>query len=380
MPSTASRPAHAPAPPPGRRSLFSRIGLGCMLFLLGACRTALPPAAPLEYIRVPEGRREFTRATSGRTFIPWGFNYDHDHQMRLLEDYWETEWETVVADFHEMKQLGANVVRIHLQLARFMDSPEKANQTSLQQLTRLLQLAERTGLYLDLTGLASYRKADTPKWYDAMEESARWRTQAKFWELIAATGADSPSVFCYDLMNEPFVPTQPRAPGDWLAGHLGGFYYVQALTLTPAGRTPPQVARAWVEQMVRAIRQHDQRHLITLGMLPNSGRALVEAVSPHLDFISVHEYPRSGRVEESLGRLKQFDAGKPLLIEELFPLTCTAPELHEFIKRSSPPASGWIGFYWGQTPEELQQIEGLPAAITRAWLQLFQAANPNRNR
>ncbi len=360
------------------RNPFRLILLSCVLFI-SACHPARHTSPPLEWVQVIEGQREFAFAGSKRKFIPWGFNYDHDHKMRLLEDYWEGEWETVIADFREMKELGANVARIHLQLARFMDGPEKANQASLQQLTRLLQLAERTGLYLDLTGLASYRKSDTPKWYDAMEESARWRTQAKFWELIAATGANSPAIFCYDLMNEPFVPTQPRASGDWLTGHLGGFYYVQALTLTPAGRTPPQVARAWVEQMVRAIRQHDQRHLITLGMLPNSGRALVEAVSPHLDFISVHEYPRSGQVEESLSRLKKFDAGKPLLIEELFPLTCTAPELHEFIERSSPPASGWIGFYWGQTPEELQQIEGLPAAITRAWLQLFQTANPNRN-
>lgn len=352
--------------------------LSCVLFA-SACHSVRPTPPPLEWVQVITSQREFAFAESKRKFIPWGFNYDHDHKMRLLEDYWESEWETVAADFHEMKQLGANVVRIHLQLARFMNGPEEANPTSLQQLTRLLQLAERTGLYLDLTGLASYRKSDAPKWYDAMDESERWRTQAKFWEFIAATSANSPAIFCYDLMNEPFVPTEPRAPGDWLTGHLGGFYYVQALTLTPAGRTPPQIAQAWAAQMARAIRQHDQRHLITLGMLPNSGRALVEAVAPHLDFISVHEYPRSGQVEESLGRLKKFDVGKPLLIEELFPLTCTAPELREFIERSSPPASGWIGFYWGQTPEELEQIEGIPAALTRAWLQLFETANPNQN-
>lgn len=40
--------------------------------------------------------------------------------MRLLEDYWAEEWETVAQDFREIRDLGANVVRIHLQLGRFM--------------------------------------------------------------------------------------------------------------------------------------------------------------------------------------------------------------------------------------------------------------------
>jgi hypothetical protein len=44
-------------------------------------------------------------------FVPWGFNYDHDEKGRLIEDYWEKEWQKVEADFAQMKKLGANVVR-----------------------------------------------------------------------------------------------------------------------------------------------------------------------------------------------------------------------------------------------------------------------------
>jgi len=68
----------------------------------------------------------------------------------------------VEEDFREMKQLGANVVRIHLQVAKFMDAPDKPNAASLAQLTKLLALAESNNLRLDLTGLACYRRADVP--------------------------------------------------------------------------------------------------------------------------------------------------------------------------------------------------------------------------
>src|SRR5215204_5593823 len=84
-------------------------------------------------------------------FVPWGFNYDRDHNLRLLEDYWANEWPTVEQDFREMKALGANVVRIHLQFARFMDSPERPNKPNLARLQRLVRFAEHLSLQLDIT-------------------------------------------------------------------------------------------------------------------------------------------------------------------------------------------------------------------------------------
>jgi sugar phosphate isomerase/epimerase len=74
-----------------------------------------------------------------------GFNYDHDDQGRLLEDDWVKEWDKVEAHFAQMKKLGANVVRVHLQVGNFMDGPDKANAKALDRLGRLLELAERLG-------------------------------------------------------------------------------------------------------------------------------------------------------------------------------------------------------------------------------------------
>jgi hypothetical protein len=338
----------------------------------------------LEWIKVSRNKHGFVRASSGRPFIPWGFNYDRDYKSRLLEDYWEAEWPTVVEDFREIKQLGANVVRVHLQFARFMDAADRPNAASLERLGRLVKLAEDTGLYLDHTGLGCYRKQDVPAWYSALGETERWGAQARFWEAVADRCAASPAIFCYDLINEPIVPEGKRAPGDWLTGELGGFYYCQFISLDQAGRPRPEVARRWVAQLAAAIRKHDQRHLITVGLPLNSLETSAFAsgfvprkIAEHLDFVCVHVYPKTGRLKEDLASLRGFAVGKPVVIEETFLLSCTAPELRQFIEGSRKYAAGWLGFYWGQTPAELSQSASIGDSLTASWLKLFQELNPN---
>src|SRR6185436_780403 len=158
----------------------------------------------------------------------------------------ESEWQTVVEDFREMKSLGANVVRVHLQVGKFMDAPDRPNENSLARLEKLCDLAQEVGLRLDLTGLGCYRKSDVPAWYDALDEDGRWAAQAFFWKVVAGACASSPAVLCYDLMNEPVVPGGRRERGDWLGPPFAGLYcYVQFVTLDPAGRPRPGVARRW---------------------------------------------------------------------------------------------------------------------------------------
>ena len=72
-----------------------------------------------------------------------------------------------------------------------------------------------------------------------------------------------------------------------------------------------------------------------------------------LDFVSVHFYPKKGQVDKALAALAVYDIGKPLVIEETFPLECSIEEMarvHRAAQRQ--PADGWISFYWGQTIEE----------------------------
>jgi len=342
------------------------------------------PESDLELIRPNEDGSGFIHAGSGAKFLAWGVNYDHDDPGRLLEDYWHEEWATVVEDFKEIKALGANTVRIHLQTAKFMQTPTEPNKASLDQLARLVELAEQTGLYLDITGLGCYHKKDVPEWYDAMDEAARWDVQARFWEAVAKTCAGSPAIFCYDLMNEPILAGGDKAETEWLTGELGGKFFVQRITLDLAGRTREKVAKAWVDKLVAAIRKHDRNHMITVGVIPwahvwpNAKPFFYsKEVGENLDFASVHFYPKKGEVEKALKALAVYEVGKPLVVEEMFPLSCGTEELDAFIDGSRNIADGWISFYWGKSIEDYARGDlDIAGAIIKSWLEHFRAKAP----
>ena len=351
--------------------------LGLAAVLVTACAR---PGTGLEPIGVSADGTQFVRGESGARFTPWGFNHDHDEAGRLLEDYWQEEWPTVVEDFAEMRALGANVVRIHLQIARFLTSADTLDSESLGRLADLVALAESTGLYLDLTGLGCYHKADVPAWYDALAEAERWNAQAVFWRGVASVCAGSPAVFCYDLMNEPILPGAGAPETDWLAGAFAGKHFSQRIALDLGARTREQVAEAWVGQMVAAIREHDPQHLITVGVIPwalafPGARPIFYAtpVAEKLDFVSVHFYPETGQVDAALAALAVYDLGKPLVIEETFPLRCGIEDFAAFVERARPIAHGWIGFYWGSTREQCAAQETLRGALMASWLDYFRA-------
>jgi cellulase (glycosyl hydrolase family 5) len=342
-------------------------------------------ATGMERVRVSEAKDGFVMEPSGHPLVPWGFNYDHDRDGRLLEDYWETEWATVEEDFREMKQLGANAVRIHLQLGKFMEAAGQPNEKALDRLGLLVDLAERENLYLDLTGLGCYHKPDVPDWYDGLPEEGRWQVQSAFWEAIAERCARSPSILCYDLMNEPVVPGRSREPGDWLGPAFAGKYFVQFVTLDPANRPRPEIARRWIQHLTAAIRKHDSRHMITVGLVPwsldRSGMSsgfVPEKIVDLLDFICVHLYPKQSGLEEAMEILRGFSVGKPLVIEETFPLKCPVAEHEEFIEKSKGVAKGWFGFYWGKAPSEYRPPENLADSLTLGWLEFFEREAASR--
>jgi hypothetical protein len=357
--------------------------ISMLVAMLGMCFLLAPGTAQekadIPWIAVSKDKKGFVLDPSGKPFIPWGFNYDHDADGRLIEDYWADEWANIEAHFRQMKKLGANVVRVHLQVGKFMEAPDKANEKALGRLDKLLRLAEKERLYLDLTGLGCYHKKDVPAWYDKLSEKDRWAVQARFWQAVADKCKDSPAVFCYDLMNEPVVAGGKRKEGDWLPAPFAGKHFVQVITLDQKDRPRPDIARQWVRHLTAAIREKDKRHLITVGLVdwsldrPGLTSGFVPAkIADDLDFIAVHLYPKSGNVKDALDTLEGFSVGKPVLIEETFPLTCSPKELEEFIEGSQKHAAGWIGFYWGKTPDELRRSKTIPDAMTLGWLEMFE--------
>lgn len=348
-----------------------------VIVLVPALRAADPPK--LEPIRVAKDGKGFVHEPSGKKFIPWGFNYDHDAKGRLIEDYWNDEWEAIKGDFAEMRAIGANVTRIHIQFGKFMTAVNKPNEKALDKLGELLKLAESSGIYIDLTGLGCYHKKDVPAWYDELDEKGRWAAQAKFWEAVAAKCKNSPAIFCYDLMNEPVSPAGKSKGNDWLGPAFGDKHFVQRISLDQAGRTRPDIAKAWIKQLATAIRSVDKHHLITVGLVdwsldrPGLTSGFVpRAIADDLDFLATHIYPERGKVDDAIKTLQGFAVGKPVVIEETFPLKAPIDQFEDFLVKSEKHAAGVIGFYWGVTPEELRKSKGIGEAFTLAWLEVFQ--------
>src|SRR5262245_9089653 len=97
--------------------------LRAMVIVLSCLVTSASPATPAPWVAVAKDGRGFVLTPSGKSFIPWGFNYGGDRKLQLIEDRWDADWATIEQHFMQMKELGANVVRIHLQFGRFMDAP-----------------------------------------------------------------------------------------------------------------------------------------------------------------------------------------------------------------------------------------------------------------
>jgi hypothetical protein len=357
-----------------------------LTFVISGLATA---AAQPSWIAVNKDNTGFVLSATDTPFIPWGFNYHRDERFRLIEDYWNDEgpdgWAKVERDFREMKRLGANVVRVNLQFAQFMTAPRTPNPKSLARLAKLIGLAEDVGVYLIVTGLGTFRAADVPAWYRDLAEGERWDAQAEFWKAVGKVGANRPGVFAYNLMNELLVSTEKRSAGDWtLSTELEGLRYVEYINLDPAGRKAPDIARAWLRHMTQAIRTHDPRHLITVGLLrlpgtnPENLPVTPSDFAPEVDFLAVHVYPDAGKVDAALDYVARHRKGKPVIVEETFPLQCSPAEYADFLRRSRGVAGGWLAHFWSLTPEDLKEKTDIGSALMLESLHSFQSLDPNR--
>jgi hypothetical protein len=363
--------------------------LGAVVFLAYLIGVPVTRAALPSWVTVNKSNSGFVLSSTGSAFIPWGFNYSRDERFRLIEDYWNDAgsegWAKVERDFREMRLLGANVVRVNLQFAKFMDAPGKPNPMALARLESLIDLAESMDIYLDITGLGTFRARDVPQWYNNLSERDRWSVQSEFWEAIASVGASHRGVFAYNLMNEPLVSTEHRSTGQWThPSELEGLRYVEYINLDPAGRTATDIARAWARQLTDAIHQHDRRHAITLGMIwldgvkPENMPIAPAAIAPEVDFLAVHMYPATGRIDLALEALAHYRIGKPIVVEETFPLHCTSKEYADFLRRSRAMASGWLAHFWSLTPDDLRGKTDAPSVLMLESLDSFRDLNPNR--
>jgi hypothetical protein len=334
-----------------RRSQFavlgSRLGLAACLAAAGL---AVGSPAPAQALPVVE-RQGADLTIGGERFRVWGFNYGVGDRYAILSYFdapTKPRLRQIVADMREARSLGANTLRVYLELKAFMKGPREPNARALDALARLLKRANLLHLYLDLTGNLVWRSP--PAWYDNLPEQVRWAVQARFWRAVARTAAESPAVLVYELTSEPVIEPSDR----WYGGEFGGYTFVQRIVRDTAGRDASQLARRWIRRLGASIRKHDQRHLIGLGLLPQSAGPFGPAnVADMLDVLLVHEYPEEGRANEAISVVRQFAAQhKPVILGETAPLFATLSTWESFLRGSRRHVDGYLSFYDGRTPAE----------------------------
>ena len=336
--------------------------------------TSLPVASNFSKLIVDNG--QFKKA-KGEVFFPWGLNYTNPEVVGLIEDDWYNEsiWKTIKSDFQEMKMLGANVIRIHLQYHQFMLEADTPNLAALGRLKELVDFAEEQQLYLDITGLAAYRKADQPSFYTTMTDHERWASQKIFWTSIAETLEGSKAVFTFNLINEPVVSVgcNTTSECEWTPGHdFGGFQFIQNITRTTDNAFAP-ILKEWIAAMTQAIRSKDDSTLITVGLLDLGA---YKQFTGDLDFLSPHIYPKSEEIQNSVNSILNNQTTIPIVIEEISNLNCNITELEEFLIKIDGNYDGLLGHYHGKTIEQLDE-NNIKEAIQKNFLQFFKANNPN---
>ena len=323
---------------------------------------------------VPSGKQLINE--DGEIFRIWGLNWGPP-EGELLETIWTTEqgWRDLVKDFEDAHNMGANLIRLPIQYNFFMDSPTEANALNLERLRVLVKVAEQYDLYVLICGLNAFKKDLQPAWYSQMNEQERWATQAIFWKNVAATVGNIPAVLGYDLMNEPTIAN--RTEEGWLpGGSMGGYHFAQNITLDLAGRTEEAVLKSWINTMTNAIRQEDDKHLITVGYLPYAKFSRFS--KDVLTAMSTHIYPERDNIAASNRLVQDFQTDLPLIISETFPLHCSPEELEAFIKSQNSNVNGWIWIGGGESIEDLTPPESIPEAIFLDALKKFKEMAPTQ--
>jgi len=352
--------------------------LTVLLLLLSASykngKSRQPTNTRLQHITA-DGRQLIDE--SGRTFRVWGLNYGAGGGDGLTAHFWTSEsgWEELTKDWYDMKGLGANTVRVHLQAHEFLLDAETVNAGAIENLQRLVSLSEEVGMYLLITGLGAYVEADQPIWYNGLDDEARWVAHETFWGEIAKAVGHSPAVLGYDLMNEPIVAVKPEE--GWTPGEpYGGFNYVQNIALSTNGKTQMEVLGEWIDRLTAAIRAYDSRHFVTVGFL---SFPVYNTMGPRLSCMTIHLYPKEDDVAASDKSIDDFTSNRiPLMVTEISPLYGSPNFIADFIRRHNNRVSGWIWHYHGETPEEIGEPETIIKALWKEALTKFRAMAPQQ--
>jgi hypothetical protein len=331
---------------PGRR-VFARVLI--VVALVGLTWSPSAGAAVMPRISVHADRLY----AGAKPWRAWGMNWgvgDHAPVIAYFDHPTAANLAVLRTELATARAMGANSMRIYLELGEVMATPTRPREQTLVALQRLLALAQQDRVYLDITGDLVWRPLQAPRWYGRMAWQARWRVQANFWKFVARVASSSPAVLCYELTSEPTVASTLG----YYYGQIGNWWFVQSIA-TAKGTRANSLARSWTHMMGTAVRSQDDRP-VTIGLLPVTGGPFAPSnIADLLDMLVVHEYPTTSQAPAAVSLIRSFAAWrKPVLIGETFVLDDDAATQNAFLTGAAPSVVGAFEFFDGRDPRAIE--------------------------
>jgi hypothetical protein len=349
----------------GSRRFLAWLSGSAALALVGA---VIPPRAGAS--AMPRISVRSDRLYSGnRPWRAWGMNWgvgNHEPVIAYFDHPTAANLSVLRRELRTARGMGANSMRIYLQLGQVMATATRARKRTLIALRRLLALAKGEGIYLDITGDLVWRPARAPAWYGRLGRQSRWRVQMLFWKAVARAASSSPAVLCYELTSEPII-AQTRAH---YYGRIGNWWFVQSIATAPP-RDADQLARSWTRLLAGAVRSEDDRP-VTIGLLPETTGPFSPAnIGDLLDMLTVHEYPTTGQAAAAISLIRSF-AGtrKPVLLGETAMLADDGPTQGRFLTAAAQFLVGAFEFFDGRNPTSIQ-VHSIYDAVYQVGLEQF---------
>jgi hypothetical protein len=354
------------------RLLSSSPACVCTGAVLALALAVAWPAAAADAATMPRISVHGNRLYAGaRPWRAWGMNWgvgDHAPVVAYFDNPTAANLSVLRAELGTARDMGANSMRIYLQLGQVMATPTRARRPTLTALQHLLTLAQYDGIYLDITGDLVWQPARAPAWYERMSWQGRWHVQARFWKAVAHAVAASPAVLCYELTSEPIVAAGPG----YYYGQVGRWWFIQSIATDPSSNGDT-LARTWIQILAHAVRSQDDRP-VGVGLLPTTTGPFAPAnVADLLDVVIVHEYPTTGHAAAAVSLVRAFAAShKPVLLGETFMLTDDPPTQSAFLTGAARYLVGAFEFFDGRNPTAMQ-VHTIYDAVYQVGLQQFVA-------
>ncbi len=271
----------------------------------------------------------------------------------FFADNWPPAWPTS-RDFETIASWGFNLIRLPIGWCHIEPQPGVYNATYLDQIKRVVSLANEYGIYviLDMNcmpawtqiGVSSICIGSPSLW----ENSTLIENLAASWGYVASSFSNDPGVLGYDIYNEPLAPP----PSNWSEAQV----YSAIARLDNA--------------CIASIRKVDARHVIFYESghwaASVSPQYWVEPNDPsHQLVIEVHDYGVASNPAGSAAILSAAinasrSWGVPVIVGE-FGYTHDVSYLYSFVKSFDELGLSWCYWTYGVSTPSSSSSSGSPA-------------------